>query len=194
MGVIVNKKGLAELFGRSPRWVDTLLTEGLPIVSGGGKGRTMEIDTEVALKWIIQYEINKRLGGDDDEDDEDGNTDEDRALKRTRRKKIELEIDQIKKTLLPFDVVESIVFSIANAFGRQLDSLPSRLAGDLAIIDEPPEIRQLIFNETRNVRRATAAELVQLVRGLREQVFGFVGDCGDDGGCATGEEFGPMGD
>ena len=167
MGKIISKKELAELIGKSERWITELLEEGLPKVGGGGKGVALQIDSEAAINWLIKKEVRREMG-DDGEDDEgvSSASTEDRLLKRARREKLQLEIDQVRGRLVPVDAFVVLNTSIAAVYATQLDSLASRLASDLAIIDDPALIRARIFEETRRIRAATADRLEHRSRDL----------------------------
>ena len=160
MGKIVSKKELGELIGKSPRWISKLIDDGLPVSGGGGRGVEVQIDSEAAIEWLIARAVRQELG-DDDEDEEGlaSASTEDRLLKRARREKLQLEIDQTRGRLLPTDAVSQILVSVAAVYATQLDALPSRCAADLAVIDDPATIRARVFEETRRIRAATADRL-----------------------------------
>jgi len=168
VGILVSKKGLADLLGKSPKHISNLIDDGLPVEGGGGRGKAVEIDSESAINFLIRREIAKRLG--DEEDDGSNQADADLELKRVRKEKIELEIDIKKRGLLPFDAVESILFLIANVYATQLDSLASRVASDMAVLDDPAEIRQLLFKECRGIREATADRLGTEIQKLTQEI------------------------
>ncbi len=165
MGKIISKKDLADLIGKSDRWISKLIDEGLPTVGGGGRGVAVQIDSQAAIEWLILREVRREMG--DDGDDEEGVSSastEDRLLKRARREKLQLEIDQVRGRLIPVEAFITLNTSIAAVYATQLDALPSRLAADLAIIDDPALIRARIFEETRRTRKATAERLEQRSR------------------------------
>ncbi|MCV3804656.1 terminase small subunit [Pseudomonas aeruginosa] len=160
MGRTISKKDLADLLGKSERWVSKLIEEGLPTQGGGGRGVAVQIDSQAAIEWLILREVRREIG--DEGDDEEGLSSasaEDRLLKRARREKLQLEIDQVRGRLIPNEVFVALITSIAAIYATQLDALPSRCAADLAIIDDPALIRDRLFKETRTVRAATADRL-----------------------------------
>ncbi|EAO8774043.1 terminase small subunit [Salmonella enterica] len=55
--VKVNKKKLAEIFGRDVRTITTWKKQGLPLASGGGKGAESIFDTKVAIEWYAQRDV-----------------------------------------------------------------------------------------------------------------------------------------
>ncbi|MWM72696.1 terminase small subunit [Escherichia coli] len=52
----VNKKRLAEIFGVDPRTIERWQVQGLPHVSGGGKGMEVTFDSSQVIEWYVQRE------------------------------------------------------------------------------------------------------------------------------------------
>ena len=52
----VNKKKLAEIFNVDIRTIDRWQTQGLPQISGGGKGVEVIFDSAKAIEWYAQRE------------------------------------------------------------------------------------------------------------------------------------------
>ncbi|EHU07634.1 prophage Qin DNA packaging NU1-like protein [Escherichia coli DEC1C] len=50
----VNKKKLADIFGVDVRTITAWQSQGLPLVSGGGKGTESVFDTTAAIQWYAQ--------------------------------------------------------------------------------------------------------------------------------------------
>lgn len=171
MGKTLSKKDLADLLGKSERWITKLIEDGLPVAGGGGRGVAVQIDSQAAIEWLILREVRREMGdeGEDEEGVSSAST-EDRLLKRARREKLQLEIDQVRGRLVPIDAFVVLNTSIAAVYATQLDSLASRLAADLAIIDDPALIRARIFEETRRIRKATAERLEHRSRNFSADV------------------------
>lgn len=160
MGKTISKKDLADLLGKSPRWISKLIEEGLPTSGGGGRGVEVHIDSQAAIEWLILREVRREMGdeGEDDESVASAST-EDRLLKRARRERLQLDIDRERGRLLPAEPEAALLISVAAVYATQLDALPSRCAADLAVIDDPATIRARVFEETRRIRAATADRL-----------------------------------
>jgi phage terminase Nu1 subunit (DNA packaging protein) len=171
MGKIISKKDLADLIGKSDRWISKLIDEGLPTVGGGGRGVAVQIDSQAAIEWLILREVRREMGdeGEDEEGVSSAST-EDRLLKRARREKLQLEIDQVRGRLIPNETFVNLNTSIAAVYATQLDALPSRCAADLALIDDPALIRARLFEETRRIRGDTADRLEHKSRELAADV------------------------
>lgn len=167
MGKQISKKELADLLGKSPRWISKLIDDGLPVAGGGGRGVEVQIDSQAAIEWLVSSAVRRELGEEgEDEDGLSSASTEDRLLKRARREKLQLEIDRERGRLLPGDTVAQILISVAAVYATQLDALPSRCAADLAVIDDPATIRARVFEETRRIRAATADRLERRAREL----------------------------
>ena len=189
MGKIISKKDLADLIGKSDRWISKLIDEGLPTVGGGGRGIAVQIDSQAAIEWLILREVRREMG-DDGEDDEGASSasTEDRLLKRARREKLQLEIDQVRGRLIPNETFVALNTSIAAVYATQLDALPSRCSADLAIIDDPAIIRARLFEETRRIRKATADRLEQRSQEFSKDVDRIDSLCGDAGTGTAAED------
>lgn len=173
MGKLISKKELADLLGKSPRWISKLIDDGLPVAGGGGRGVEVQIDSQAAIEWLVSREVRRELGEEgEDEDGLSSASTEDRLLKRARREKLQLEIDRERGRLLPGDTVAQILISVAAVYATQLDALPSRCAADLAVIDDPATIRARVFEETRRIRAATADRLERRARELAADADG----------------------
>ena len=182
MGKIISRKELADLIGKSERWVSKLIEEGLPVAGGGGKGNPLQIDSQQAIEWLIAQALRSEIGDDDEEDGPGGGAkSEDRLLKRARREKLQIEIDLARKRLAPVDGVVFFLNTIAAVYATQLDAVGSRLASDLAVIDDPAEIRAKLFDETRRIRAATADRLEQRAQELVAQIGSLDIDTIEDG-------------
>lgn len=189
MGKIISRKELADLIGKSERWVSKLIDDGLPVAGGGGKGNPLQIDSEQAIDWLISRSVREMTGDEDDEDGPQGAAkSEDRLLKRARREKLQIEIDAARGRLVPIDAVITLASSIAAVYATQLDSLASRCASDLAVIDDPAAVRARLFEETRRVRAATADRLEHRARAFAAQIDQFDTSPGADGGRAGAED------
>lgn len=184
MGMEVNKKKLSEIIGKSPRWIDKLIEEGLPVESGGGRGKAKLFDTQEVIEWLIEFEINKRYGSDSEP-----GTDADERLKTLRGDKLELEIDEKNGTVGPRSGFTDIAFNIGNIYTAQLDGLGPRVSGDLSVLDDPAEIIHYLHAETRRIRAATSEQLLAEVSALAAEAAGlFAANAGEDGELTVDED------
>jgi phage terminase Nu1 subunit (DNA packaging protein) len=63
MGEIVNRNQLAEIFGVSRTTIGAWIREGLPAVGGGKGGVAFKIDSEAAIRWYIERDIERETAG-----------------------------------------------------------------------------------------------------------------------------------
>ena len=76
-----------------------------------------------------------------------------------QRKQIEQRTRAEERELVPVGEVQSAFSAVMAMIGGQLDGLPGRMAGELAGIEDPAEIRETLFVETRRIRDAAAHRL-----------------------------------
>ncbi|HFH2852386.1 terminase small subunit [Pseudomonas aeruginosa] len=188
MAKIISKKDLADLLGKSERWISKLIEEGLPTCGGGGRGVAVQIDSQAAIEWLIAREVRRELGEEGDDEGAGSASTEERLLKRARREKLQIEIDKERGRLVPIDAVITLATSIAAVYATQLDSLPSRCASDLAVLDDPATIRARLLEETRRIRAATADRLEHRARAFAAEAGELDSLRRDDGAGAAAED------
>lgn len=189
MGEIVSRKMFSKMVGKSERWIGKWIDEGMPIAGGGGKGRPLEIDTEVAIDWMVRREVRRQIGEDDEDDEGAGSAStEDRMLKRARREKLQIEIDRERRRLVPVEAAGEILQQVGAVYATQLDALSSRCASALAVIDDPAKVRAHLHNETRRIRASTAERLERAAQELACDVGELAYADGEDGGGAAAED------
>ena len=155
--MIVDKKTFADFIGVSPRMVSNYIEEGMPVLGGGGRGVAVQIDTAASLKWYVDRAVAKQVGSEDGEGEGEGSKAwEERRLARAKADRMELALAIDRGQRPHIDEVKNVMFALASAFGSGLDSLGNRLAGDLAATSDPAVVRQMLFDECRRIRRATA--------------------------------------
>ena len=138
---------LAQIAGLTLKHINRLAREGvLP------KARRNLFDTEKALSALITYYRNGREGS---------GTQADEKLRHTIAQRIEIEQRTAIKArqLLPVNEVKTAFDTAMTLIGSQLDGVAGRLAADLAGLSDPALCKKVIFDETRRIRTAAAAEL-----------------------------------
>lgn len=187
---IVNRNEFAEIVGKSAKWVGGWIDDGMP-ATGGGRGKPIQIDTVVAIQWLIDREVKKQVGDDDEGEDRSpkaGTKDgEELLLTKAKRRKAEVEADKAEETVISLDDVGQFLFAISTLYGNELNGLGARLASEVAPIDEPSICKNRIDAECRRVRSATADRLCEFVSEYRAQR-------GGDGEREAVEDSGGVGD
>lgn len=187
---IVNRNEFAEIVGKSAKWVGGWIDDGMP-ATGGGRGKPVQIDTVVAIQWLIDREVKKQVGDDDEGEDRSpkaGTKDgEELLLTKAKRRKAEVEADKAEETVIGLDDVGQFLFAISTLYGNELNGLGARLASEVAPIDEPSICKNKIDAECRRVRSATADRIGEFVSEYRAA-------SGRHGESEAVEECGDMGD
>jgi len=175
MGLKFNKAQFANLIGKSPRWITKLISEeGMPVESGGGKGKELIIDSEEAINWLIREAVAKEAGLREGDETPGAGTKSEEELLLTRAKRIQEEIKAKKAQGESIDLedLKPVLFEVANIYGQQSDAMAGRLASELASIDDPAIIKARILEESRRIRSLTADRLINFADGYRPNIGG----------------------
>ncbi len=146
MGINVNKKQLADIFGLSQRTLTELQRAGLPIEERGARGRSHVYDTARVFAWFLARETVKHKPNGKMMLD----AAEERALLwraqrlYTEKRTADINAEVIRRT-------NSAVFTLARIARDQLEALPDRLASILAAEADERRIYALMANEIRAV-------------------------------------------
>lgn len=107
-----------------------------------------------------------------------------RLLCIAQEEKTRLDIKARERELVPLAEAQAIFDRTMILIGGQLDGLAGRMAGELAGMADPAEIRTALFYETRRIRDEAARQLTDWITG---------GPGGPAPGPATPEDSGPVG-
>lgn len=189
MAVNLNRQEMADLIGKSPKWVGELIKQGMPVEGGGGKGTRVVIDSEKAINWFIEREVKRQVGEHGPADAPRAGTPEGEELLLTMAKRRKADVDAAKaeESVISKEDVAQYFFEVATVFSTELDGYGARLATELAQINDPAIIKQKLFAESRRVRAATAERLSSYVEGYHPAG-------GGDSGREAAEECGGVGD
>lgn len=145
---------LAALVGVSDRTVHRLVGQGMPQLGHG------KYDACACVQWLIERERGTQAEGSDRS--ETIRTE----LVEAQRDRVRIEIEQLRGTLLPRDLVAQVLARIASLTASQLDSLAPRLAGTLADESDPRRVQDMLLREARAVRLAIAEAMRELASGI----------------------------
>lgn len=156
VGRIVNRSGLAEMFGVALPTVDGWVRQGVPVVQRGGRGRQWEFDTADVANWIRDKAVAEATG--------DVQADE-AELKRRKLQaettKAELELAKAKgevATIRDFERAQAAAFAQIRA---NIMNVPQRVVIQLlGETDESEFKRKLRAELTLALETAAAADLV----------------------------------
>jgi hypothetical protein len=143
----VNTATLAQIAGLGVRQVQRLVANG--VLPKSGRGRYA---LDAAVPALIRYYRQGAQGS--------GALAEER-LRHTvaQRKEIEQRTAKRSRELIPVDEVRTAFDTAMALIGGQLDGLGGRIANDMAAQSDPAICKKVIFDETRRIRTAAAAEL-----------------------------------
>ena len=145
---------LAEVVGVSERTIHRLVAQGLPQI---GHGR---YDVRACFQWLVTRERESHA-------QDTGRSETIRTeLVEAQRDRVRLDIEQLRGTLLPRDMVAQVLARIASLTASQLDSLAPRLAGTLADESDPRRVQDTLLREARAVRMAIAVAMRELASGI----------------------------
>lgn len=133
MGKLVNKRELSEIVGVAERTLTTWQQDGMPIAAKRGRGASGGYDTEQVINWMIARQVGKI----EDESPKD-------RLSRLQGDKVEIEIAEKLKELVPVAEIEPAWFSMVASAKSFLRSQPDRLAQLLEVTDGVEAKRDLI--------------------------------------------------
>ena len=167
---IVNRKEFADILGKDPKTVGKMIEEGMPVMGGGGRGKSITIDTSQAIRWLVEHEIIKQLGGDSADGPQPGTRDaEELLLTIAKRRKADVEADKAEDSVIDLGVVEQFFYEVATLFGHELTGLGARLCTDVSITNEPAKCKKLIDDEGHRIRVTTADRILGYVADYRTQ-------------------------
>jgi hypothetical protein len=146
------RKTLVELLGISASHFNTLRLAGVFTQNAAGK-----YDLKHVIAGWAQYHADGRSGSDMAE--------EKKRLVIAQRKKIEQDMEERSRELVPLNDAQNAFNETMVLIGAQLDGLAGRVAGEVAGLTDPAEVRGLLFEETRRIRHAAATKLEDWANG-----------------------------
>jgi len=155
----IGPRFLAEIFGVSEKSIRNWVAAGLPQVGHG------KYDLRACVQWKLD-QVTAEIAGDELGSATDSAR---RELYIAQRHKIELEIAERRRELLPASLVDHTLAAVASVAASQLDSLGPRMAGELADSDDPAFIQGRLITECRAIRSSIAEQMRQMADTIAEQ-------------------------
>ena len=150
----VSRAQLARLTGKTPQTVSQWITEGMPAIKAGTRGKRVEIDLAQALPWILDHRGTPP--GSERE-----------RLAKEQADKHALDNAEKRRQLIRIEQVRQVLQHIVGSVTSNTRAMPSRLAGTLAGIRDPAKCRALLADESRRIQTALADDIAALDRPLR---------------------------
>lgn len=142
----ISRKQLIELTGMSATHFHKLKNQGIFVSVERGYYNLKD-----CINNWCQYHADGRSGSDMAKEKE--------KLIVAQRKQIELRMKTEQSELVPLSEAQNAFDGAMVLISTQLDGLPGRVAGEVAGLSDPAEVRGLLFNETRRIRATAADEL-----------------------------------
>lgn len=149
----LTNRGFAQLLKVSPATVTSWMGAGMPHSRGGRQGRRVEVDLAAALPWVLQQRGAVPAGSQRD------------RLAKEQADKVALANAVERGNHMLRSQVEPVLMELSADLSARLDSIAGRLAGELAHLSDPAEIRHRLLVEHRSVRSGLADHLRGLSRG-----------------------------
>jgi len=148
--MLVNKRKLAEILGRSERTLTTWIKQGMPVEISSTRGRAHQFDTAEVVSWMIQREISTLSDG--------GNLDltvETARLKHYQANNEALKEAQLRGSLIPAELIIEFGSAMVGAARAKLLAIHSKIRNrfsDLSqdVIDEIQEFHHEALEELGN--------------------------------------------
>lgn len=126
----------------------------MPVQKSGRKGRPVEIDTAEGIAWLCE----KSKG-----DSESKKMSHRERLYREQADEKALANAERKKDLLPRASVRDALITVGGAVASELDGVPSRVASELAGINNAREVRERLLFELRRIRTRIARSISEYI-------------------------------
>jgi len=147
MGLLVNKKQLAEILGRNEATLTTWQRDGLPIETKGGRGSWNRYDTADVINWLVKRDVEKRIKKHAGETEWHDYEKERARLTYHQANKISLEEQVLKGELIPVDKVVQVQGSMVSAFRARCLSIPTKTAHNLLSLTDLNEVKSILKTE-----------------------------------------------
>lgn len=160
--VTLNKAQLAYLLGLSERQVGRLQKEGMPVevVQEGRHG--WQVDGRAVIAWFVRRQVMKEIPAAGDDGEAVSYSAERLRLTKEQANEKEIANEIARGQLIRADHVRDYAMESAALLAANLDGMGSRLANELAGIEDAATCRSIVRTETNRIRSAFAASLDKL--------------------------------
>lgn len=153
--MICTRNEFASVIGHSTGQVSAWLKQGMPASGYGRPGKRVEIDTAVAIPWLLKRErasAPQRQGGERE------------RLAKAQAERAEFENAVRRGDFVLVDTLAAVLLNVASEVARQLDGLPGRAASEVASMTDPAVVRAKLLDECRQIR----SEVAKHMRGIAD--------------------------
>lgn len=143
-GWYVSRGELAELLGLSTQMINKLEKDGMP------KHSRNRYHAPKCVQWYVgTWKHRAAAAGSADSPDA-------QRYQSARAARAELELKEYASRLVDADLTVEAFNKLAAIFVSALDNLPSRFAAELAALNSPSEIEEILDNERRRIRHVVS--------------------------------------
>ena len=143
--MIVNKRELAEIVGKSQQTLTTWQKNGMPISADGANGTANLYDTAEVIQWMIQREIERRITDHGGSEAEFYDYEMERARLTHHQANIAALDEQVKEgRLIPAEVVQGAWDDFVAAFRAKTLSIPTKAAHHFITLSDLNQIQDCL--------------------------------------------------
>lgn len=138
MDMIVGTKDLAEVIGKTPKWVNTLTRDGVLVQQGDGRGKYhLAENVQRYIKYAQHLSDNTEV-----------DYNEEKALhERAKRKIAEMDLAEKEQTLIQVDDVVKLLEKMVGLFKARCLTIPAKVSPLLQYETELPVITGMLRKE-----------------------------------------------
>ncbi len=148
--MLVNKRTLSEILGKSERTLTTWIKQGMPVEVSSTRGKAHQFDTVKVIEWMIQSEISKLAMSDDCAYDL---TAERARLAHHQANNEKLKEDQLRGSLIPAELIVEFGSAMVGAARAKLLAVHSKIRNRFA------DLHQEVVDEIQDYHHEALEEL-----------------------------------
>lgn len=143
--MIVNKRELSDIIGKSQQTITTWQKNGMPISADGISGTANLYDTSDVIDWMIQQEIKRRITNHGGNDDDWYDFEKERARLTHHQANIAALDEQVKETeLISAETVSRAWCDLSTAFSSKILSIPTKAAHSFISLTDINQIQDCL--------------------------------------------------
>lgn len=155
--MLVNKKELADILGKTERTITTLQKNGLPIKNDGKRGTANVYETEEVIDWLIHRELARMVGQHGSPEDAYIYEVEKARLTHHQANIAELDERIKRRELIPVEEVITVEENMIASSRAKLLGLPKKLSPRLLGINDLPQVEAILSGGVREVAEELAS-------------------------------------
>lgn len=143
--MIVNKRKLSDIVGKSQQTITTWQKNGLPICADGISGTANLYETTEVISWMIQREIHRRITDHGGDETDWYDFEKERARLTHHQANIAALDEQVKETeLISAETVNKAWCDLTTAFSAKVRSIPTKAAHNFIRLTDINQIQDCL--------------------------------------------------